>query len=200
MANRWAILRVLIGIAALATTLSACVSVGVGFDTGTAGVRDVQSAVVNPKVATPEVAGGLTRDHVVEAKVTDLFTQYRSHFPTDAVDMASLVYAVYHQPTSDIVFIGGTVTQPAGLLAMLRGRPGQQPGADTEVDPGPGGGTGICTQAPNSGGIQVPACAWVTDDSFGQLIPLVPINNPVVPSAQDLAALMRRMRPDLTPS
>jgi len=75
-------------------------------------------------------------------------------------------------------------------------RPRQQ-GAPTEVDLG-GGVRGVCTQAPNSGGYLVPACAWAAADAFGQIAPLVPFGSPEPPlSTAALADVMRGMLADL---
>ncbi|MFL6075204.1 MAG: hypothetical protein ACJ73S_17555 [Mycobacteriales bacterium] len=42
-------------------------------------------------------------------------------------------------------------------------------------------------------------CAWLTDSSFGQLLPLIPATGPTppAPTVRQLAALLRQMRPDL---
>jgi hypothetical protein len=117
--------------------------------------------------------------------------------------------AVYRAtPAEDILFIGYTADTGAGTLAGfrdgalagIRDRARKDGLTVSDVDPGAGGGQGVCLTVPVAGvPAPVPECAWVTDDSSGLSIPIpypVGANTPP-PSVNELADLMRRMRPDL---
>ncbi|MFC5098879.1 hypothetical protein [Amycolatopsis plumensis] len=126
----------------------------------------------------------------------------RAQFRPDAVVADSVMSAVYHRPgftapDGDIVFMGGAVRDPAPLLAEISGRPGNLPQGwqSMNVDLGPNGSRGACAQGPNSTGAVQPSCIWVTDDSFGHLVPFPAASG--VPTMQELANLMKNMRPDL---
>ncbi len=151
------------------------------------------------QIVTPDVAGGLQRDHDAEGKITDLIAQYRRQLPVGLVDMDSLVYAVYRAPEGDILFIGGAVVNPAGMQATFRNS-GQTPGGTVNAGyPGPGGGQGVCITVPVAGvPVPVPECGWVTDDSYGDLFPIPDsATPPAAPSVTELADLVRQMRSDL---
>jgi hypothetical protein len=146
----------------------------------------------------PASAGGLTRDRATETRVAATMADLQSQLPAGAVAGDSFAYAVYRSARGEVLFVGGTVGDRAILLTVLRRRADQPGGTVTGIDPGAGGGQGLCTAVPEAG-ITVPECAWVTDTSFGELLPLIPTTGPVppAPTVPQLAALLRQMRPVL---
>jgi hypothetical protein len=174
------------------------------------GATDPRRQVVRPGDSPgvlPASAGGLTRDRATETRVAGTMADLQAQLPTGAVAGDSLAYAVYRaakddphtgRPAGEVLFVGGTTGERATLLALLRGRADRPGGTVTDIDPGAGGGDGLCTAVPEAG-VTVAECAWVTDTSFGELLPLIPTTGPapVTPTVPQLAALLRQMRPDL---
>jgi hypothetical protein len=188
-----------LGLGVLALLLSGC-SVSIGFSVDS-GASDIQPPPRSSSGGSlPEVAGGLSRAHDTEARIADQLAQSLTQLRPDAVVEGSLVAAVYHRPgidphNGDIVFMGGALSDPAPLRASLKGRPGNLPPGweNMDVDLGPNGGQGACAQGPNA----APSCIWVTDTSFGHLVPLVPPTGAsALPDMRELAGLMQKMRPD----
>lgn len=120
------------------------------------------------------------------------------------------VASFYTDPATGttVIFDGasGPLGDPADLIARLRADPTQittLPGAKVtwhEVDPGPHGGRAACgdvTDPSLSPLVRVPFCVWQTTTSFGQLTQLPNGPGPGNLTADALADLMRRMRPDL---
>ncbi|MET1073033.1 MAG: hypothetical protein ABWY11_10350, partial [Umezawaea sp.] len=85
---------------------------------------------------------------------------------------------------------------PEAMLVLARNRPRQQESpTEFALDDGT---RVVCTRSTNSGGLLVPACAWVTAGVFGQVAPLTPVGStdPQL-STGDLADIVRAMLPDL---
>ncbi|KPM55967.1 hypothetical protein ACG83_12245 [Frankia sp. R43] len=194
------------------------ISCGVGVDSGTA--RDL-SEIGDPPVTSvpgpaasapapvwpggvggaPEIAGGLPRNHETEAATRGLAARTLAQLPAGTVDSASVLSAVYRAPDNDLFVFWGKTPDPARLLTAFRDGATYYGHTTVDVIPGPGGGQAACSpQASSNAPVAIPTCLWVTADSFGQIFPLVPsgVTAPPVPTMQELAELMRRMRPDLT--
>jgi hypothetical protein len=153
-----------------------------------------------PSLRTPNTAGGLPRDAQAESQLGQDINADRNKIIVGTNGRFNIVSAFYRDPsetTSDsrpagVIFIGGTGVpysiDPAQFVASFR--QGALPNPASEVDAGPGGGKAVCSQDTVRG--QVGAyCAWATGNTFGLIMPTFDKGIPTV------AALMRKMRPDL---
>jgi hypothetical protein len=192
-----------------AVLATGCVGVefGVGVETGQieGPTSFTPSGTVAPAIpldtTVPDEAGGLVRNRTTESSIPDLLVQVRDQLPVSAVMLASISYAVYHQPdvdapNGDIFLLRGEVTDPDTMLAAARARPNQR-GAPTTLDLG-ASAEGGCTQSPNSGGFLIPVCVWVSGDAFAHITPLTPVDAPLPPpTTAELADIAKAMLPDL---
>lgn len=151
-------------------------------------------------VEVASTAGGLPRDAGGESSVSSRVDAIKTQMRTATNGkINNVVTAVYRESGTDslgspkrILFVGGTgpLGDPKKFVDGFRSSASSQ-GTVTEVDPGSGGGKGVCTQISKLG--QTTAiCAWATNDSFGEVVPLS-----AGKTSSDLAILMRQMRPDL---
>jgi hypothetical protein len=152
-------------------------------------------------VAAADSAGGWQRDSAGESRFGSTIDQQKSTLNSAAKGkLDKVVSAYYKDPNGSttavvpagVIFIGGTgeTGGPTKFVSDFRSV-ASAGGTVTEVDPGPGGGKGVCAEI-HAGSQSVAFCAWATDDSFGEVVSTTP-GKPV----GDVAEIMRKMRPDL---
>ncbi|HEY7486424.1 MAG TPA: hypothetical protein VH912_18315 [Streptosporangiaceae bacterium] len=146
-------------------------------------------------------AGGWQRDPAGESRFgTNINTQKNSLESATGGKLDKVVSAFYKDPggssssllPAGVIFIGGTgpLGDPDKFVSSFRSAASSS-GTVTEVDPGAGGGRGVCAEA-SAASQTIAFCAWATNDSFGEIVSTSPGK-----SASDVADLMRKMRPDL---
>lgn len=155
------------------------------------------------EVVTPDSAGGLQRARDAEADLEEAVSTLRQSLDQQGdVTIKTFVSAVYSEGGTDettgepknLLFIGATIEEladPGSFVAGFRQTAEESNGEFSEIEPGDGGGQGVCAVLDVGGGNKVTECAWVTSDSFGEVVSLTPR------TADEVAELMRKMRPDL---
>lgn len=152
-------------------------------------------------VSAPHTAGGLPRDRDAEtamaAQLRSLEKQFRASVTTG---YRQFVTAVYTKPGTDAAGPSGPIVlvaasfpkrgDPEAFVRDFRQSIAQRQGYKVvDVDVGKGA-RGVCATSTTS--LILAQCAWSTADSFGELLPAN-----AGWDADQLAALMLRMRPDV---
>jgi hypothetical protein len=152
-------------------------------------------------VVAAESAGGWQRDAAGESRFgTNINTQKNTLQSATGGKLDKVVSGFYKDPNGSsssllpagVIFIGGTgpLGDPDKFVSSFRSA-ASSTGTVTEVDPGAGGGRGVCAEA-TAASQTIAFCAWATNDSFGEIVSTSPGK-----SASQVADLMRKMRPDL---
>jgi hypothetical protein len=152
-------------------------------------------------VVAAETAGGWSRDSAGESRFARTIDAQKSTLQSATGNrLEKVVSGFYKDPAASsssllpagVIFLGGTgpLGDPSKFVSSFRSAASSS-GNVTEVDPGAGGGKGVCAEA-NASGQTIAFCAWATSDSFGEIVSTSPGK-----SATEIAALMRKMRPDL---
>ncbi|HEY7486425.1 MAG TPA: serine/threonine-protein kinase [Streptosporangiaceae bacterium] len=152
-------------------------------------------------VVAAQTAGGWRRDAAGESHFASTIDSQKTTLRNSTGNrLTKVVSGFYKDPNGSssasqpagVIFLGGTgpIGDPDLFVSSFKGAASQS-GKVTEVDPGAGGGRGVCAQV-GSGTVAVAFCAWATNDSFGEIVSTAPGR-----SSSEVAQLMRTMRPDL---
>jgi predicted Ser/Thr protein kinase len=152
-------------------------------------------------VVAAGTAGGWPRDSTGERRFAATIDSQKNTLRSATSGRLTKVVSGFYKDTSasssnglpaGVIFLGGTgpLGDPEAFVTSFRSAASSS-GEVTEVDPGAGGGRGVCAEA-RSGTTSIAFCAWATTDSFGEIVSTAPGR-----SVSTVAAQMRRMRPDL---
>jgi hypothetical protein len=152
-------------------------------------------------VVAANTAGGWARDSAGESRFAQTINSQKNVLQSATGNkLDKVVSGFYKDPGASsssllpagVIFLGGTgpLGDPDKFVSSFRSAASSN-GTVTEVDPGTGGGKGVCAEA-RASGQTIAFCAWATSDSFGEIVSTSPGK-----SATEIAALMRKMRPDL---
>lgn len=153
-------------------------------------------------VVAADTAGGWPRDSAGERQFASTINSQKNTLRNATAGRLTKVVSGFYKDTSasssssglpaGVIFLGGTgpLGDPDAFVTSFKNAASSS-GTVTEVDPGAGGGRGVCAEA-TSGTTKIAFCAWATTDSFGEIVSTTPGK-----SAGSVAVQMRRMRPDL---
>jgi hypothetical protein len=161
------------------------------------------------QISTPATAGGLNRDSSGESSLSSEISSARSQLSSATKYRISDIHtAVYSDGSYRYVFIGGTgkLGDPDEFVKGFRSQATSSSTSSvsttvTEVDSG-GAGKAVCATvrgAISSTSYSNAICAWATESSFGEIIP-IPATSSVTSANKtsiEVASLMRRMRGDI---
>jgi serine/threonine protein kinase len=175
-------------------------STGASQSPGPTSPTSVASAAQHDVIAA-NMAGGWPRDLDGERRFASTIDSQKNTLKSATSGRLTKVVSGFYKDTgassggglpSGVIFLGGTgpLGDPDAFVTSFRSAASAS-GSVTEVDPGAGGGRGVCAEA-TSGGTTIAFCAWATTDSFGEIVSTTPGR-----SVSSVAAQMRRMRPDL---
>jgi hypothetical protein len=163
------------------------------------------------QISTPSSAGGLTRDSSGESSsaltMNSLKSQLRSSTFGQIEDVQT---AVYSDGTTRYIFVGGTgkLGNPDKFVSGFRSQVSRSSSSSvstsvSEVDPG-GEGKGVCASVQTTvltRSYSSAVCAWATESSFGEIIPLPGTSTLTTPptskTSSEVASTMRSMRRDI---
>jgi hypothetical protein len=163
------------------------------------------------QIATPSSAGGLARDSSGESSsaltMNSLKSQLRSSTFGQIKDVQT---AVYSDSTTRYIFVGGTgnLGSPDKFVNGFRSQVARSSSSAvstsvTEVEAG-GAGKAVCASvrtAISTMSYSTAICAWATETSFGEIIPLPNTSTTLTPPASktssEVASTMRSMRRDI---
>ena len=147
------------------------------------------------KIATPESAGGLTRDHSAESQIPDVATQKDQLKRMAKGDIKEVLTAVYAssspgasaEANDKVFFLGATASSEIDQDGFIEGfKKGLGSAAKVQtVSAGSKGGQAVCATASAT-----PVCLWVDGSTFGEIVP-------TGKSQTEAAALMLKMRDSL---
>lgn len=150
-------------------------------------------------------AGGWQRDTSAESQLSSQINSQRNIMNSaTGGKLDKLVSAFYRDPSGSsgtgvtgqpngVLFLGGEgkIGSTDDFVDGFRRSLSSSNGTVTEIDPGSGGGKGVCGTITIST-TSMSFCAWATESSFGEIVPTTPGM-----SQSEVADLMRKMREDI---